>query len=138
MLYLILKLLSEVIMKSFFLFLSLVLCATVYGNQGFDSFQITISDASINQPLEVAPGRNTDYLIIESQETNTATVYVGGANVTTTGTTIGISLDPGEKYEISSALRRGTSENLNTSNIYVVATASSVPLTIGVTNGRRP
>ncbi len=125
-------------MKMILTILLVFLCQFAWAAQSLSTFQVVLDVSGVREAIQIAPGTNTDSIVVQNPSSNVVSIFVGDSTVTTSGATIGLEVPPGQTVSVQSANRRGTNENLNTSLFFMVSTGTSIPVTVGVTIGRKP
>lgn len=114
----------------FLILFSILFSLQIFANDlGFQSETTTLAVAGTRQPLLAAETRAFDF-VVQNPEANTDSIFVGGADVTTSGAAQGIELVPGAVISLSASEGFGKGKLMVSSNIYMVSDGTAVPVTV--------
>ena len=123
-------------MKFVLILLMTLFMAMANADQGFNTFTTSLVATSTPQAISATNVRASS-IILQNPASNGVSIFIGGLEVSDTGTTTGIELVPGASLNLGTVQRRGTGEDFSTDKIFFTAPATPNPLTIGVTTDRR-
>lgn len=112
-----------ILLMSFF-----VLCTNA-ANLGLSSVVTTLAVANVRQTV-TATELNAYDLIIQNPSSNTDSIFLGGNDVTISGSTQGIELVPGATISLSASGDFGDGRLLKSSKIYIVSGGTAVPVVV--------
>jgi len=112
----------------------LSISSSAFAKFGFSTTVTTLATADVRQALLASETTALD-LIIQNPSANTVSIFLGGSDVTTSGSTIGIEISPGQSISLSSTQNFELSRQipfLISSRIFIISTGTAVPVVIGI------
>jgi len=113
-------------------FMMITACA---GSEGYQTVVTTLATAGVRQTMMASAVKSNSYLI-QNPTANTDSIFVGGSDVTTSGSTQGTEVIPGAALSLDASSKSGSDQNIDPDKIFMISGGTAVPVVVGFIKDR--
>jgi len=108
-----------------------LLISTAHAAQGFTSFENVLTAPNSRQAVSGTPATG-ERITIQNHASAPASIFLGGSDVTVSGSTVGIEITAGSSFTLETSPVRGFRRSFDITKLFLVTTGTGVSATIGI------